>query len=325
MTHGLVIGKFLPYHEGHAHLIREARGQVDALTVLVRSSLRDPIEGRLRHGWVHRSHPDCRVLHLDEEAPQSPEESASFWPIWRELVSRHAGSVDVLFTSEPDGEGWARQFGARHVAVDRDRQVVPVLSSAIRTNPMGLWDWIPTEVRPFYLRRVAILGAESTGKTTLARRLSDALGAAWVPEYGRLYCEHRDALTLTTPDFEAIAWGQVAWEDAAASTADRVLICDTELHTTNTWADLVMGTRPDWMTAAARERRYDLVLVLENDVPWEADGTRVLEHRREEHLRLIEAELRSAGRGWRRIGGDADARFNEALRLIRPLAGNRPV
>ncbi len=321
MTHGLVIGKFLPYHAGHAHLIRDARAQVDQLTVLVRTSPRDPIEGRLRHGWVHRAHPDCRVIHVDDEAPQAPEESAYFWPIWRGLVARYAGHVDVLFTSEPDGEAWARQFGARHVAIDRDRQVVPVLSSAIRANPMGLWAFIPAQVRPFYLRRVAILGAESTGKTTLARRLAAALGATWVPEYGRLYCEHRDALALTTPDFEAIAWGQAAWEDAAAATAERVLICDTELHTTNTWADIVTGSRPDWMTAAARERRYDLILLLDNDVPWEADGTRVLEHRREEHLRLIEAELRGAGRNWRRIGGDSDARFAEAMRLIRPLAG----
>ena len=319
MTHGLVIGKFLPYHAGHAHLIQEARARVDRLTVLVCSIAREPIEGRLRHGWVHRAHPDCLVRHVDEEVPQAPDDSPDFWPIWIDLIRRHAGQVDTVFTSEPYGDELGRRLGAHHVAVDPARRVVPVSGTAIRANPMGHWEYLPREVRPFYLRRIAILGAESTGKTTLAQRLAAAVNGTWVPEYGRAYCEHRDALSLTTPDFEAIAWGQAAMEDATAASAHRILVCDTELHTTNTWADLVTGGRPDWMTAAARARRYDLVFLLENDVPWEADGTRVLEHRREEHLRRIEAELRDAGRHWVRLSGDADARLEAALRLVYPL------
>ncbi|MBI3791843.1 MAG: AAA family ATPase [Gemmatimonadetes bacterium] len=320
MTHGLVLGKFLPYHAGHAHLITEARRQVDRLTVLVCSIAAEPIEGRLRHGWVFRSHRDCRVLHVDEELPQAPADAPDFWPIWTEVVARHAGRVDTVFTSEPYGGELARRLGARHVAVDPERRVVPVSGLAVRADPMGLWRFIPAEVRPHYLRRVAILGAESTGKTTLSRRLADALDTAWVPEFGRLYCEHRDALALRPHDFEAIAWGQDGWEAEAARRAERVLVCDTELHTTNTWSDMVTGSRPDWMTVAARDRRYDLVLVLENDVPWEHDGTRVLENRREEHLARIEEELRAAGRSWVRIGGDADARFRHALALVARLA-----
>ena len=216
MTRGLVVGKFLPYHAGHAHLIAEACRQVDQLTVLVCSIAAEPIDGRLRHGWVFRSHRDCRVLHMAEEVPQAPEESPSFWPIWTELIARYAGRVDVVFTSERYGDELARRLGARHVSVDPERRVVPISGAAVRAEPMTHWDFIPAEVRPYYLRRVAILGAESTGKTTLAQRLAERLGTAWVEEFGRAYCEHCDALTLRTPDFDAIAWGQVAWEDATA-------------------------------------------------------------------------------------------------------------
>jgi HTH-type transcriptional repressor of NAD biosynthesis genes len=99
-SRGLVLGKFLPYHAGHAHLIRSARAGVDALTVLVCSVAREPIPGGHRYQWVRASHPDCRVVHVSEEVPQAPEDDPAFWPIWIDLVRRYAGDVDVVFTSE---------------------------------------------------------------------------------------------------------------------------------------------------------------------------------------------------------------------------------
>ena len=85
MTRGLVLGKFLPYHAGHAHLIRAARAQVDELVVLVCSVEREPIPGALRFRWVRDSHSDCRVVHVAEEVPQAPEDDPEFWPIWTDL------------------------------------------------------------------------------------------------------------------------------------------------------------------------------------------------------------------------------------------------
>jgi len=70
VTRGLVLGKFLPYHAGHPHLIRTARAQCDELTVLVCSVRREPIPGALRFRWVRDAHPDCRVVHVAEEVPR---------------------------------------------------------------------------------------------------------------------------------------------------------------------------------------------------------------------------------------------------------------
>src|SRR5690242_304352 len=126
ITRGLVLGKFLPYHAGHAHLIRTARAAVDELTVLVCSIAREPIDGPVRHRWVATAHPDCRVLHVDEEVPQAPEEHPDFWPIWTDLICRYAGEVDAVFTSEEYGDELARRLGARHVCVDRERTLYPV-------------------------------------------------------------------------------------------------------------------------------------------------------------------------------------------------------
>jgi NadR type nicotinamide-nucleotide adenylyltransferase len=319
MKRGLVLGKFLPYHTGHAHLIRVGRAQVDELVVLVCSIEREPIPGALRFRWVRDSHPECRVIHVAEEVPQAPEDDAEFWPIWTDLIARHAGAVDVVFTSEEYGDELARRIGARHVCVDRLRLTSPVSGSAIRAAPLEHWRFIPPVVRPQYVRRVAVLGTESTGKTTLAERLARRFETVMVAEFGRPYCETRPAMSLAPVDFEVIAWAQATLEDEAAVRANRVLICDTELHTTATWSDLVVGTRPAWLTEAARGRRYDLILLLDADVPWVDDGTRVLRDRRVEHMRRIREELDAAGRRYVVLSGGFAEREREAERLVGAL------
>lgn len=320
---GLVLGKFLPYHTGHAQLIATARAAVDQLTVLVCSVRREPIPGALRFRWVRDAHPDCRVVHVAEELPQFPEEHPEFWEIWTEVIARHAGQVDVVFTSESYGDELARRLGARHVCVDLDRRAVPVSGTAIRNAPLANWRFIPRIVRPYYALRVAIVGTESVGKSTLAERLAAELGTAWVAEYGRDYCEVRPAETLDVDDLAAIAWGQATWEEERALDAERVLICDTDLHVTATWSDLLVSERPLWLTAAARARRYDLVVLLEPDVPWIQDGLRVLRDRRERHTAMIRRELEDAGRRYVSIGGPYDARYDAVARLVDDLLRER--
>ena len=313
---GLVLGKFLPYHAGHAHLIHTARSQVDLLTVLVCSIAREPIPGTTRFGWVAESHPDCRVVHVVEEVPQAPDEHPEFWPIWTDLVRRHAGAVDVVFTSEDYGDELARRLGARHVCVDRTRTAYPVSGSAIRNDPLRYWDYIPPVVRPSYVHRVAILGTESTGKTTLAQQLAEAFDTTWVPEYGREYCEGRDALALTSDDLNAIGRGQILAEESAARSANRVLICDTDVRTTATWSDIILGTRSAWLSRAAAADDYSHALLLDADVPWVDDGMRVLRDERTRHTDLLERELWATHQSFTRIQGPFEQRFQQAASVI---------
>ena len=313
---GLVLGKFLPYHAGHAHLIRTARAQVDVLTVLVCSIARETIPGTTRFAWVAESHLDCRVVHVAEEVPQTPEDHPEFWPIWTDLVRRHAGGVDMVFTSEDYGDELARHLGARHVSVDLDRNTYPVSGTAIRRDPLAHWDYIPAVVRPSYVHRIAILGTESTGKTTLAEQLASAFRTVWVPEYGRAYCEGRDALALTRDDLDAIARGQIEAEESAARLANRVLVCDTDVRTTATWSDIIVGTRSAWLSRVAAEREYSHVLFLDCDVPWVDDGMRVLEDQRARHTALIEQELRVTNQAFTRIRGPFEQRFHKAAAVV---------
>ena len=128
------------------------------------------------------------------------------------------------------------------------------------------------------VKRIAVFGTESTGKTRLAERLARHFGVAWVPEYAREFWEARGVIGLE--DMRPIAREQWRREDEAAARAqergERLLICDTEALTTVLWSDLLYGTCPEEVRRGAEKRcrNYALYLLLEADVPFELDPAR---------------------------------------------------
>jgi NadR type nicotinamide-nucleotide adenylyltransferase len=272
-TTGLILGKFLPPHAGHVHLVETGRAAVARLTVLVCSLAREPIAGALRHAWMQELFPDVDVVHVAEELPQEPAEDPDFWAKWIAAIRRVVPvGPDLVFTSEDYGDELARRLGARHVCVDRARARHPISGTRVRADPLAAWAHLPAPVRAHFVKRVLVYGSESTGKTTLAERLAGRHRTAWVPEHARAYLDAKG--TLEAADLEAIARGQLADEERLARRADRVLFCDTDLATTVVYAEAYFGRCPDWIRAAAAARRYDLVLFCEPDVPHVADPWR---------------------------------------------------
>ncbi len=136
------------------------------------------------------------------------------------------------------------------------------------------------------LIRVVLIGSESTGKTVLARELADHYRAELVPEFVRDFAV-RKVSPIDLADTDAIARGQMALEDEHATRATRLLIQDTDLLSTVVYSGHYYGTCPAWIAAAARQRRPDLYLLLEIDVPWVPDDVRDRETRREEMQQLF--------------------------------------
>jgi NadR type nicotinamide-nucleotide adenylyltransferase len=114
------------------------------------------------------------------------------------------------------------------------------------------------------MKKLVLTGPESTGKSTLARALAAQFGAALVEEYGRTYCE-RFGNDCDALDLVHIAAGHRYHEDLAAATEPEVLLLDTDLIVTETYAELYLGYCPPLITELAQARTYDLWLLLNTD------------------------------------------------------------
>lgn len=317
MTHGMVLGKFLPPHQGHMYLVEFARRWVEDLTVVVGTLAAEPIPGALRYAWMRELFPDARVVHLEDENPQDPSEHPDFWTIWRTSLQRvlPPRPLTHVFASEPYGERLAAELGATFIPVDLGRVARPVSGTAIRRDPWAHWSFLPLVVRPHFLKRICIFGPESTGKSTLAAALARHYGTIAVPEYARTLIEWRKG-ELAESDLECIARGQIASEEALARQATHLLVCDTDVLTTRIWSEIMFDRCAPWIAAQARARSYDLTLLLDVDVPWIDDIVRYLPDDRRSFFDRCERMLRDAGRPYVVIRGDWDARWASAVAAV---------
>lgn len=124
--------------------------------------------------------------------------------------------------------------------------------------------------------RVLIVGAESTGKTTLAIALAEHYQTTWVPEYGRFYSEARRPRgdLWRSEEFTFIAREQVRIEDAMAQLANGVLICDTDAFATAIWHERYLGRPSADVLAVAEGRTYDLCVLTDVATPFVPDDIR---------------------------------------------------
>ncbi len=180
---------------------------------------------------------------------------------------------------------------------------------------------------PAGLRRVVLIGPESTGKTWLARRLASELVAPWSEEYAREFAEAHPR-PIVYDDAEVIARGQVANEDAAIARArvggSPLVIHDTDLVSTEVYCRHYYGDCPAWIPPAAAARLADLYLLHDIDVAWEADGhLRVEPGRREELFGTFRASLARLGARVVVIRGNWDERFALAESAISDVVGHR--
>jgi NadR type nicotinamide-nucleotide adenylyltransferase len=168
-----------------------------------------------------------------------------------------------------------------------------------------------------------VTGSESTGKTTLASDLAQHFDTVWGPEFARTYLDEkiaRSGLPLDEHDVEPIARGQIGVEDRAIAQARGLAVLDTDLVSTGIYARHYYGNCPAWIEQAARERRGDLYLLCDIDVPWVADPARDRPHLRAHMHRLFVDALDALGARYLTIRGSwaerrttAIAAVNEAL------------
>lgn len=175
---------------------------------------------------------------------------------------------------------------------------------------------------------VAILGAESTGKTTLCRDLAAHFGSPWVPEYMRTYLQAKwdsEQLTCTWDDLLPIAQGQVALENKLAKQAaqlpdnNRYLFCDTSLFELMVYSNWYYGDCPETLSQAALAHHYDLIFLTDVDIPWVADDLRDSPHQREEISAYFASLLTLHNKAFQRIGGERVQRVQQVAKWLKRI------
>ncbi len=170
---------------------------------------------------------------------------------------------------------------------------------------------------------ICVIGAESTGKTTLAQTLAAHFNGPWVPEYLRAFCESRGR-TPTRDEQSLILETQLIDESVARVAARQqrapYVFCDTAPLLTAIYSDYVFGDTSLYARARTLHARYALTLLLEPDIAWVADGMqRDGDHVREPITGAILRELETVGAPFVRIGGQGDERTQTAKQAIHAI------
>lgn len=165
------------------------------------------------------------------------------------------------------------------------------------------------------IKKVTIIGPECTGKSELSQYLANYYQTAWVPEYARGYLDN-----LTRPyhenDLLTIAHGQLRIEDEFARDANKVLFCDTNLYVIKVWSVFKYGRVEQEILDHIRNRKYDLYLLTNIDLPWVSDPLREHPHKREELYQIYLNEMKSQSTPFVEITGDGEVRKQAAVDAV---------
>ena len=172
------------------------------------------------------------------------------------------------------------------------------------------------------IKKIAITGPESTGKSTLARKLAAHYNTVWVPEYARTYIDKLNR-PYEQHDLSEIAKGQIFHENELKAKANKYLFCDTELTVIKIWSEYKYGSIDPFLTSEHNKITYDLYLLLDINLPWEPDSQREHPEKRKFFFDWFEQELKAIGANYQVIGGEREYRFANACRAIEKESGSR--
>ncbi len=296
MRIGLTLGKFAPLHRGHQSVIEASLNEMDHTIVLIYDCPElNTCPLPVRSKWIRELYPSVELL----EAWDGPSETG-LDPVITAihdayLKSRFAGrGVTHFYSSEPYGEHVCLALNAIDRRVDVSRDKFPISGTAIRESPFESRRFLHDRVYRDLVTHVVLLGAPSTGKTTLAEQMAKRHETVWMPEYGREYWEqHQIARRLSEHQLLEIAVGHRAKEDRLVAEANRFFFIDTDATTTLQFSYYYHGTAQSELIRMANEARdrYDLFFLCEPDIPYDDTWDRSGDVSRKTMHRRIEADL----------------------------------
>lgn len=170
------------------------------------------------------------------------------------------------------------------------------------------------------VKKIVVIGPESTGKSTLSKMLAASLQTVWVPEYAREYLEQQDG-AYEEADLLEIAKGQLTLEEKLTAKANRFLICDTDLYVLKVWSEHKYGRCHQWIMDQIANRKYDIYLLTDIDFEWQDDPLREhpLPEMRQYFFNVYRDIVENSGVPWAVVSSTPEKRLAAALEAINRL------
>jgi HTH-type transcriptional repressor of NAD biosynthesis genes len=331
---GMFGGSFDPPHLGHVRDIAEAGTMCDKLyVVLWHSELTDSIDYRLRWRWLKRLTEGMDFVEVIRIEDNISEKSSHDWEKGRDKTLAAIGRpVDIVFHGDDYPSDWFKRLYPDADIHSFSRETVPIASTNIKENPMACWEYIPNIVKPYYVKKVIIIGTESSGKSVLTKNLANVWNTSYVREIGRdVSAEAGGVETMTPEDYEKILITHKAEEYRALQAANKILFVDTDASVTMCWLHATLGICPETSSAFSLGKdiqmtnRDSIYIFLEPDVKWVQDGTRVFgdEKARMEHHERLKEYVRPMLDNSKCffVGGDYNERYRKVMDIVTRYIG----
>lgn len=288
MNNGYILMTALPPSRGHEALVRwGASFGVDSLTVMVCGRPTDPIDLKLRMRALQSQFSgawDIEFIAIEHNYPDYPEQYdgtvEEFDQIWVKEIKKHVelDSEDFLFASDLYGKRFADNLGVKFAPFDPNRELVKVSGTKIRREPFKYFDMIVPAMQYELRKTITFFGAESVGKTTMAKKMAEKYNSPYVPEWARPYLESLDGPEVTDERMGMIVRGQFAVQQTArGNTGFPFIFQDTDLYSTLGYFKIYgSGNEQDIKNCEydAYETQSSLYIVMNSDIRFTPDALR---------------------------------------------------